>query len=64
MVSQQSLPKYITSDYDPQFCGHFWDVLVSLLDTILTLSIALKPQTNGMAEVTNHTMEQLLHIHA
>ena len=30
---------------------------MSLLDTKLTLSMALHPQTDGMAEVTNHTVE-------
>ena len=31
-----------------------------LLNMTLTLSTALSPQTDGIAEVMNHTMEQLL----
>ena len=48
------------SDCDPRFHGHFCDELISLLDTTFTFTMALNPQTNGMAEVTNHTIEQLL----
>ena len=47
----------ITNGHDPRFCGHFWEDLMSLLDTMLTLSMASHPQTDRMAEVTNHTME-------
>ena len=57
VVSQHGLLECITSDYDPCFCGHFWDELISLLDMTLTFSMALHPQTDGMAEVMNHTME-------
>ena len=48
------------SNQDPQFCGHFWDDLVSLLDMILTFSMASHPQIDRIAEVRNHTIEQLL----
>ena len=57
VVSQHGIPECIMSDYDPHFHGHFWEELMSLLDIILTFSMALCPQTDGMAEVTNHTME-------
>ena len=57
VVSQHGLPECITSDHDPCFCGHFWEELMSLLDMTLTFSMALHPQTDGMAEVTNCTME-------
>ena len=56
-VSQHGLPESITSDHDPCFHGHLRDELMSLLDTILTFNMALYPQTDGIAEVTNHTME-------
>ena len=62
VVSQHGLPNCITSDYDPWSNGHFWDELVSLLDITLTFSMASHPQTDGIAEVKNHTIEQLLHI--
>ena len=57
VVSQHGPPECITSDYDPCFHGHFWEELMSLLDMMLTFSTALHPQTDGMAEVMNHTME-------
>ena len=57
LVSQHGLPEYSTSDHDPCFHGHFWEELLSLLDTTLTFSTASHPQTDGMAEVTNRTME-------
>ena len=55
--SQHGLPECITSNCDPCFCGHFWDELISLLDMILTFSMASHPQTDGIAEVTNHGIE-------
>ena len=57
VVSQHGLPEYITSDCDPRFRGHFWEELMSLLDMTLTFSTASHPQIDGMAEVTNRTME-------
>ena len=57
VVNQYQLPECIMSDHDPRFCGHFWDDLMSLLDTNLTFSTALHPQTDGMAKVTNNTIE-------
>ena len=48
------------SNRDPHFRGYFWEELMSLLDMTLTFSMALHPQTDGMAEVKNHTMEYLL----
>ena len=62
VISQHRLSECIISDCDPCFCVHFWDELMSLLDIRLTFIIASYPQTNGMAEVINYTMEQLLKI--
>ena len=53
MVRQYDLPECVASDCDLQFCGHFWNKLMSLLDTVFTFSIASDPQTDGMIEVTN-----------
>ena len=64
VVNQHGLHKWITSDHDPQFCASFWDKLMSLLDTTFNFSIAVHPQTNGIAKVENFTIEQLLHIYA
>ena len=60
VVSQYGLLDCIMSDHDFYFCSHFWDELVSLLDTALIFSLALCSRTNGIAELTNCTMEQLL----
>ena len=57
VISQHGLPECITSNRDPHFHGHFWEELMTLLDTTLTFSMDLHPQTDGMAEVTNYTME-------
>ena len=57
VVSQHGLLECITSNHDPCFCGHFWEELMSLLDITLTFSMASHPQTDGMAEVRNRTME-------
>ena len=57
VVSQHGLPECIISDHDPCFRGHFWEELMSLLDMMLTFSMTSHPQTDGMAEVMNHTME-------
>ena len=43
VVSQHRLPEYTMNDRAFQFCGHFWDKLVSLLDMKLTFSIVLHP---------------------
>ena len=57
VVTQHRLPECIMSDHNPHFCGHFWEELMSLLDMMLTFSMASHPQTDGIAEVTNHTTE-------
>ena len=60
VVCQYGIPEYIMSNYNPRFHVHLWDELMSLLDMALTFSMALHPQTNGMAEVINYTMEKLV----
>ena len=57
VVSQHGLPECNMSDCDSHFHGYFWDELMSLLDMTFTFSMALHPQTDGMAEVINCTME-------
>ena len=57
VVSQHGLSECIMSDRDPRFRGHFWEELMSLLDMTLAFSMASHPQTDGMAEVSNRTME-------
>ena len=57
MVSQHGLLECITNDCDPGFCGHFWDELMFLLDTMLMFTMALHHQTDSIFEAINHTME-------
>ena len=57
VVSQHGLSECIMSNHDPRFHGHFWEELMSLLDMTLAFSTASHPQTDGMAEVSNRTME-------
>ena len=57
MVSQYGLPECIMNYHDPCFHGNFWEELMALLDTTLTFSIALQPQTDRISEVMNHTIE-------
>ena len=57
VVSWHGLPEYIMSNYDPHFCGHFWDELMFLLNMTLTFSMASYPQTDRIAEVMNYTMK-------
>ena len=60
VVSQHRLLEYIISDHDTHFCDQFWDELIPFLETSLTFSIASYPQTGGIAEVMDHTIEHLL----
>ena len=57
VVSVYGLPRSITSDRDPRFTGKFWRELMKQLHTNLHFSTAYHPQTDGMAEVTNRTLE-------
>ena len=63
VASQHGYPTALQMAVTPNFVVTS-DELMSLLDTTLTFSIALYPQTNGITEVTNYTMEELLYIHA
>ena len=57
VVSYYGLPATIISDRDPRFQGNFWKELIARLNTSPSFSIASHSQMNGMAEVTNYTME-------
>ena len=64
VANQHVLPECITSNYDPSFCGHLWDDLVSLLDIKFIFNTASHPHTNRIAEVMKQTVKQLFYIHA
>ena len=63
VVFKHGMPLTITSDRDARFTGDFWTSIMKELRTSLQFSTAYHPQTDGMAEVTNRTMEQLLRLH-
>ena len=57
VVCHHGLPLTITSDRDARFTSKFWSELMAAHGTALHHSTAFHPQTDGMAEVTNRTME-------
>jgi transposase InsO family protein len=58
--SRVGLPRVIISDRDPKFTSAFWKSLHALLGTRLALSTAHHPQTDGLAERTIQTLEDML----
>jgi hypothetical protein len=60
VVRLHGVPERILSDRDPRFTAHFWKELWRLLGTLLTMSTAYHPQTNGQTERENRTLEEML----
>ena len=60
IISRFGFPKRIISDRDPRFTGKFWKRLFELVGTKLSLSSAYHPQTDGMTERTNRTLETII----
>ena len=58
--SLHGIPRCIYSDRDVRFTGGFWRSLWSRLGTELRFSTAHHPQTQGLVERTNQTIEQVL----
>jgi hypothetical protein len=54
------IPQTIISYCDSRFLNLFWSSLWSLLDTKITKSTALHPQTNGQTEVINRMVVHIL----
>ena len=57
------VPKAIISDRDPKFLSDFWRALFEQLRVKLLYSTAYHPQTDGMSERTNQTVEIALQHH-
>jgi len=53
-------PLKILSDRDVRFQSQFWLELMRLMGTKVAMSTSYHPQSNGQAENTNKTMEQIL----
>jgi hypothetical protein len=54
------VPKVIVSYMDPRFVGKFWQSFMRKLNTNLNMSTARHPQTHGLIERVNETMQILL----
>ena len=54
------LPANIISDRDQKFNSHFWRAVFKRLDTMLNLSTADHPQTDGQTERVNQVLEDML----
>lgn len=54
------LPRAIVSNRDSLFTSVFWDRLHALIGTELRMSSSFHPQSDGMTERANRTMEQML----
>lgn len=54
------MPSRIISDRDPVFTSAFWKELFKLSDTILNMSSARHPETDGQTERLNQCMEAFL----
>ena len=57
---ENSLPTDIVSDRDKLFISKFWKALHKLMGVKLKLSTAYHPQTDGMSERANKTVNQCL----
>ena len=55
------LPESIVFDRGSLFLSHFWKELTTMLQVNHQSSTAYHPQTNGLTERTNQTLEMYLH---
>ena len=60
IVRMHEVPLSIISDRGPQFTSHFWKSFQKFLGTQVNLSTSFHPQTNGQAERTIQTLEDIL----
>jgi transposase InsO family protein len=60
---QHGLPRAIVSDRDSKFTSKFWNALHNLCGTKLSMSTAYHPQSDGLVERANRTVEEALRIY-
>jgi hypothetical protein len=59
VVRLHGVPEMILSDRDPRFTAKFWRAAWKLLGTLLTMSTAYHPETDGQTERANRTLEEM-----
>ncbi|CAA7027622.1 unnamed protein product [Microthlaspi erraticum] len=62
IVRLHGVPADIVSDRDPRFTAKFWRALQGALGTVLNLSTAFHPETDGQTERTIRTIEDMLRL--
>ena len=60
VVKYHGVPSAIVSDRDTRFTSNFWKAVMKALGTELLMSTAYHPQTDGLTERANQTLEQIL----
>ncbi|KAI3811062.1 hypothetical protein L1987_20778 [Smallanthus sonchifolius] len=60
VVSRHGMPLSIVSDRDTRFTSRFWKKFNEAMGTILNISTAYHPQTDGQLERTIQTLEDML----
>ena len=63
IVRLHGIPSKIISDRDAKFTSKFWTAMFQSLGTLLNLSSAYHPKTDGQAERVNQEVEDMLRLY-